>query len=478
MAMRARHAAAAPLRFGALDFVATYAHMIQSLLGLEQADGLGASLLRHPPAWLPLVLIAPLALWAGVRASASRASAGAREADGADAHRPAPNEDAGSATPPTRAVLILGAVWLAAFSFVTGPVAYSWSAYFYTTAAAGGAMLVGAAFRSARALTMLVLLAGLLWLHAGAGAVRSFAVSDSPWVWTSHLTSFYFERAAALTDTLSRQLATLESKPAHDARLFFATLPPYAGFQMGNGALVRALYREPGIQSHFYSQFSESTAADRPCRFYYWNGEALEALYRNAPDPFFQVGSDLLLLDRPSGAAHAFRRGLAAGEDRRDHLYWLGWAELWRGRRANAEQAWRMLGAQDDSLRWLAHVRAAHEALRARDTLETRRHLMEAIQYGMGRPEAHSVLGTLMTDKNLKYALLELKVASWLDAGDGAARRELALGLVRVRLDDAARAALEQLKPIYPEWRSDSLVVQALRTLDARAPGPPAVASY
>src|SRR5207344_473852 len=176
------------------------------------------------------------------------------------------------------------------------------------------------------------------------------------------------------------------------------TLPPYAGFQMGNGALVRALYREPDLQSHFYSQFSESTAADRPCRFYYWNGEALEALYRNTPDPFFQVGSDLLLLDRPSGAAHAFRRGLAAGEDRRDHLYWLGWAELWRENRADAEQAWQMLGAQDDSLRWLAHVHAAYEALRARDTLETRRHLIEAIQYGMGRPEAHSVLGTLMTD--------------------------------------------------------------------------------
>ena len=34
-----------------------------------------------------------------------------------------------------------------------------------------------------------------------------------------------------------------------------------------------------------------------------------------------------MYLDRPAGAAHAFRRGLKEGGNRLDLLYWLGWAE-------------------------------------------------------------------------------------------------------------------------------------------------------
>src|SRR5438093_1389965 len=139
-------------------------------------------------------------------------------------------------------------------------------------------------------------------------------------------------------------------------------LPYYSGFQMGNGALIRALYHDPTLESHFYTQFSETTAADRPCRFFFWNGEhLLPVLDRNTPDPYFQVGSDLLMVGRYRGAIYAFRRAIAEGGDRADNLTFMGWAELWSGDRDAAEMAWKAMGAADDTAAWRAHM---NEALR------------------------------------------------------------------------------------------------------------------
>jgi tetratricopeptide (TPR) repeat protein len=201
-------------------------------------------------------------------------------------------------------------------------------------------------------------------------------------------------------------------------------------------------------------------------------------LYANAQDPFFQVGSDLLLLDRPAGAAHAFMRGIAAGESRMDHLYWLGWAELWRGSRDRAEATWKTFGALDDSLFHVAHLRAAHNALLDGDTLEARRHLIRAIEFGIGRPEGHAVLGELLLNKQPKYAMLELKVATWLQPRDWMALRALSLALVNARLDDQARQTLEALEQIYPEWRADTAVARARQTLGRRSAAGSRVARY
>jgi hypothetical protein len=310
---------------------------------------------------------------------------------------------------------------------------------------------------------------GLVWWHAGGSGTRAFAVTDRPWGWTSHLTTFYMERGAELSGTLARGLREAEPAPPHGTRFFFATLPEWSGFQMGNGPLIRALYRDSSLAGFFYSQFSDSTAADRPCRFLFWDGERLVPLYGRATEPWFQVGSDLLLFGRPSGAAHAFRRGLVAGEAHPDHVYWLGWAELWRGRRPAAEASWLAFGARDDPRAYDAEMVAARDALLGRDSLSARRHLFAAIRSGMGRPEAHGALGELLERQQLKYGLLELKVASFLNPRDLRARRHLFTGLVEVRLDDAARRELDALKRLDPSWDSDSTVARARRKLDRRS---------
>jgi hypothetical protein len=441
--IRARHVGEMPLSFHPESFAAAYVHGIQSLLGLDYPPTMGAALFRHGPHPGALALLASATLLL-------------------------PSERHGPRS--GRSALLFGLSWIGAFTFVVGPVADSWSSYYYTLAAVGAALLVGLLFSKASPATLLLLVGGLLWWHAGATAVRAFATARDPWVWSSHLTPFYFQRAAAYSDTLSAQLLRLEPRPQPDTRFFFATLPSWAGFQMGNGARIGFLYRDPSIQSYFYSQFSESTAAFAPCRFLQWDGLELRPLLPPGTDVFFQVGSDLLALDRLHGARHAFRRGLLAGESRADLLYWLGWTELWLGRRGMAEAAWSASGARDDSVAWHMQMRQARSALvMDRDTLRARRGLAAAIQLGIGRPEAHAILGSLLLPSRPKYGLLELKVALSLNPLDWVARREVILELVRQRLDQQAWTELARLAQVRPDWRSDSALAAAARELDLRS---------
>ena len=436
---------AAFLHFTPDSFLAGYVHQLQSLLGLDDPPGFFASLARHGPAPLPLICL-------GVAAIAFPQKAG-------EPRRAFP-----------RGVLRLGLIWLLAYGFVTGPVAASWSSYYYTAAAVGAALLLGAALSRIGPAGWLVLCGGLLWWHAAGTGVRAFAVSERPWGWTTHLSSFYFERADSLTRRLGADLRALEPHPASGTRFFFATLPSWAGFQMGNGAQVRALYRDPTLESHFYSQFSDSTADAHPARFYYWDGAALAPLYGPGVDTFFQVGSDLLVFGRLAGARDAFLRGLAAGEHTEDNYYWLGWTELWLGHRAAAEAAWSSFGALDDSLRWWVRMRLARTLLLDhRDTLEARRNLAIAIRSGIGRPEAHAVLGDLMLQERPKYGLLELKIAASLNPSDWVARRGIVQGLIAVQLDDLARQELAELKRIEPNWERDPIVTAATTLLERRA---------
>jgi hypothetical protein len=454
LAVRARNPlAAAYLHWAPVNFLAALVHEIQSLIGLDHPGGMAGSLALHPPPLLPLIALGALALWLTPDRVPPAAGTEAPPSGG----HPDPGAPA------------FAALWLVAFGLPVGPVVHTWSGYYYTIAAVGGALVVGLLLRRIDRWGWIGLVAGLLWWHAGGSGTRAFGVSDRPWGWTSHLTTFYFQRGAALTDSLRRELRERVPAPPRGTRFFFASLPPWAGFQSGNGPLIRDLYRDSTLASHFYSQFSDSTAGDQPCRFLYWDGVSFAPLYGAAPEPWFQVGSDLLLFDRPSGAAHAFGRGLRAGEGRRDHLYWLGWADLWRDRRHEAEVAWEAFGARDDPHGYDAEMMAARDALLSGDSLSTRRHLFAAIRCGIGRPDAHGALGELLERQQLKYALLELKVATFLNPRDLRARRHLFAGLVEVRLDDAARRELDALVRLDPSRDSDSTVARARRTLDRRS---------
>ena len=460
LALRAHSASATRFEFAGSGFAATFAHLAQSLAGIEHGAGWLRSWGDARPSVVAFALMAAVAFWLPDRAL--------------------PTAPAGPATAPVprRRAVTFALGWLACFALPVWPVAYFWSGYYYTLAAVGAAVLVTLAAGRVARWAWIGLAGALLWWHAAGVSAPAFALADDPWAWTSHFTPFYLARAAGLSHDLRSALQRTLPRVGAGTRFFFATLPPWAGFQMGNGPSIRHLYKDDTIESHFYSAFDETTAARSPCRFLFWNGAEFERLYGNAKDPFFQVGSDLLLLERPAGATWAFRRGLEEGGERLDHWYWLGWASLWSGHRALAERAWREWGAHDDSSARILGLRKAKGALEDGDTLRARRELVEAVRCGIGHPEAHAMLGWLLQHVNTKYALLETKVAASLNPNDWLARRDLAAGLVDARLDDAATHELERFKELMPAWRDDSIAVLLDARLAARRPPASGVAEF
>ncbi len=447
-----QHSRAAALYvFDPTHLAAAFAHLAQSLAGVEHAAGWLGSWAQARPSVIAFTLLAAAAVWLPERAAQPAA------------------DDSVPRTLPTVRVVGFALGWCVLFALPVWPVAYMWSGYYYTLAAVGGAVLVTLACARVARWSWIGLAGALLWWHAAGVSSPAFALRADPWTWTSHLSAFYLERAAALSRDMRASLKlTLPRLPA-GTRLFFAALPPWAGFQMGNGPSLRHLYHDDSLESHFYSAFSESTAARQPCRFLFWNGRSFDILYANARDPFFQVGSDLLLLDRPVGAAWAFRRGLESGGERMDHWYWLGWTLLWNHRRAQAERAWSEWGARDDEGARVTWLRKAKGSLEDGDTLQARRQLVESIRCGLGKPEAHAMLGLLLQRVNAKYALLETKVAAELNPEDWLARRDLAAGLVEARLDESANRELARLQTVLPGWRDDSTSLALAATLAARS---------
>lgn len=447
-------AVAARLRFGAGEFAANILHLGQALLGIEHPSGIVAGLLAAGPSVVALLALAPLAAWF-------------------------PHASAQHVTPPQaasgREVWWFALVWIAAFAVLPWPLAATWSAYYFTLAAVGGALVVAILASRLTRWSFLACLMGALWWHAGISAIPAFAVQESPWNPTSRLTAFYFERGARLSSRLESALHRVEPDPAPGTRFFFATLPPFAGFQMGNGAAIRSTYRDSSLRSYFYSEFSETTAAAHPCVFLFWDGVDFTRLYGQQRDPYFQVGTDLMLLQRPAGAMQAFRRGLETGEDPRDHFYWLGWASLANGQRGAAEMAWKQWGAADDTARYTLSLRAARSALDRLDTLTARRALFDAVRAGIGRPEAHAALAELLRSRNSKYALLETQVTTRLHPLDWLARRDLVEGLLAARLDGPAATEFAALRRIHPDWANDTLAHRLERQLEERLPGARAV---
>ncbi len=457
--LRQTSASTTPLVFQPGALAAAFAHLLQTLAGIEHAAGWLKSWADARPSVLAFALLAAVALFLPDRA----------EDVAADGETPPPGAGA---------TMLFALGWLVLFTLPVWPVAYFWSSYYFTTAAVGAAVLMTLAARRIARWTWIALAGVLLWAHAAGVGSPAFAVVDDPWIGTGHFTPFYLERAAGLSRDMRVSLGKVIPKLATGSRLFFATLPPWAGFQMGNGPSVRHLYKDDSLESHFYSAFSDSTAARQPCRFLFWNGVEFEALYGKTNDPFFQVGSDLLLLDRPAGAIWAFRRGLESGGERLDHWYWLGWAALWSGQRELAERSWREWGAHDDSTARIVWLRKARGSLIDGDTLKARRELVEAVRAGMGYPEAHAMLGLLLQRVNSKYALLETKVAADLKPEDWLARRDLVNGLVDARLDEPAARELERLKMILPDWRRDTVAVSLDQRLAMRRAPASGIATF
>ncbi|MCC6348871.1 MAG: hypothetical protein IT347_04660 [Candidatus Eisenbacteria bacterium] len=294
--------AAAPL--------AAFVHGLQVALGLEFRAG--QPVLGHWSAsaqWL--AISAGLLIWlaGGARAGAPDAAlpAGARGR-----------------------VAFAGLAWAAAGAAPVVAVSSIWSAYFYLFALGGAALSLAALLATAPRTVVAATIALTTLLSVQATRLDEFAGRPDPWAWRSHVTDHSVRRAMGLSSKFLAELKSARPTLPRRSTVFFADVPPAAGWQAGSGALLRWAYRDTSLRSHFLGEFGAGLAARGPIYFFsVENG----ALVDHSDDPMMlpSFAYSMLLADRPQAASDALDLALTKDPSARDLRRWRGWAKLAQG---------------------------------------------------------------------------------------------------------------------------------------------------
>jgi hypothetical protein len=304
------------LRFGVESIPAAVAHLPQVFLGAQWDATATPPISAGPPPFVPLALIL-LAVVVVVR------SARAPAVDSV-AQRPAHMRRDGGA--PAGGVAT-GLVWAALASLPVAIVVHVWSSYFYLYAVCGLALAGGAWLDRMRLPASLLAVSLVAWGSETARGLESFATEPRPWGTQSHLTRFYFDRSMRW---VSRYLEDLRSQlPAvpPNSTFYFAGTPAFASWQSGDGALVRWVYREPTIRSHYFADFDLERAR---------RGEVFVFTARNdsllrEPNPvsgLLLIASGQVLAEHFDVADAALTRAHELAPGTRALHYWRAWVRF------------------------------------------------------------------------------------------------------------------------------------------------------
>jgi hypothetical protein len=287
--------------------VAALLHLVQVTLGLEaRASG------------------NPLGHWSGLALVAALGAAALIWLGGADSQRA--NDPRTSATA-RRRVAFAGVVWAVAASAPIALVISIWSAYFYLFALCGAAITVGALLCTRRRVVSAVIVAVLVMLSAQAGRLDEFSIQRDPWAWRSHLSQHYLRRAMSLSSEYLLALRSARPTLPHRSTVFFANVPVSAGWQAGNGALLRWAYRDSSLHSYFLGEFEKSLATRGPIYFFSIDDGTL---VDHSEDPMMlpTIAFSMLVADQPARACGALDLILDRTPNDTDFRQWRAWARL------------------------------------------------------------------------------------------------------------------------------------------------------
>lgn len=246
----------------------------------------------------------------GTRAAAPRpaAAAGKRGArkPAAEAAAPAP-----AAEPLAPGAWLVAIAWTLAGAAPVALVAPLWSAYYFLFAMAGVALLVAFATRRANgAVAAGVVLAAGLAAHQ-ARALDEFATAPSPWSGQSHVSAFYLQRGMSVAGQCVADLRAQRPSVPRGTTFFFSGVPAFAAVQVADGPLVRGIYRDPTLRSHYASKFRRSLLGQGPVVMLFWDNDARRLVDRTEEqDLWFSLGIGYLLNDSPEVAIEAFEQEL------------------------------------------------------------------------------------------------------------------------------------------------------------------------
>jgi tetratricopeptide (TPR) repeat protein len=193
---------------------------------------------------------------------------------------------------------------------------------------------------------------------------------------------------------------------------FFSGVPAFAAVQVGDGPLVRGVYRDTTLRSYFASAFRRGLLGRGEVFVLSWNDETRQLEdHTNEPDLWFTLGVGWLLNDNPGTAVEAFELDLARDPQRASSRFGLAIARAALGDSAAARAELLRIGfglARDAG----AVGDGARRALLAGDSLAARRLGEAASARAAWDPVPHLVLSRVYAADPARSASAILEAAA------------------------------------------------------------------
>ncbi len=430
---------------------AALAHLVQTAAGAEWRTGAVSRVWTTAPPW-PVVLTVLAVL-----------ATPALPGHGARADAPAARS--------RRGLLLAGGAWAVLGALPVAAVIAMWSGYYYLFAMCGVALALGVwcADRSRIATAAVVVL--LAWGSQIGRTVDEFQTSPNAWSTTSHVNRFYLDRALPqLTRTIDALKRVRPTLP-RNATVFFGSLPQFAGFQAGDGPLVRWAYRDSSLRSYFISGFSKARAARGPVVILVADAGSLHE--SDNPEDLMAIGISSALTDHPELGRDLLRYSIEQGATKRLATYAIGvvsWmcADTTGAAAAFADAAVALAPGPAPGLPAARALAAAGDTLNAIGAM-----LGMLSRHGLD-PELHAALAELCLTQPSERAMasLECLASTILAPRDPMAWRRLAFLQLETRHFNTAGRSLERYVELGgPAARDDIEAMRALKAMRELAPG-------
>ena len=347
-------------------------------------------------------------------------------------------------------------------------VAPVWSAYQYFLALCGGVIGLGAILARVHRAWLACVLVALALLSLRGWGLAEMGSTRGAWKPLSRINGYYLRRGETQSARYLRELRTV--RPAFPPRstVFFTGLPPFVGWQSGNGAILRWAYADTTLRSFFLSDFSTERASRGPVFFFTAQRGGMSEVA--GPSRYRKVGGGLILNDKPEAARDVLARGLAEQPADTTARYYQAWIALANGDEEGARTALARIGLVA-ATGPIARRQEIERRISEKDYESARRMLLEEVEGHELDPEAHVLLAELLhlTPGGDEPAIIEAFAARVLEPGNPDAWRRW--GLIQAGTGRPAQAvrSLEHARELR-RGPPDPIVERALGLLRA-APG-------
>ena len=244
--------------------------------------------------------------------------------------------------PGARRAAGIAVLWTIAGILPVMLVARDWSAYFYLFALAGFAVFAGVVCAGVSRPVGVAIAAALVLGSVVSRELDAFATRAGPWTSRSHVNRQYLVHGAERVARDIRELRAARPSVERGTTFFFTATPEFAGFQVGDGPLVRWIYSDTTLRSYFLSELTTQRARRGPALFFAGDERGLREIASNAE--LRQLAVSVVHGEKLEQARDALTLVLERFPADPDTRYWRAWTHLALGDTASATEDLERIG--------------------------------------------------------------------------------------------------------------------------------------